>query len=108
MSRAASHFASRARAGESAIFSLPKPWYPISCEPDDAITRTHRLGAAFAQIYGRGSAPSRRRRNLYFVVMEPPSLTPSSPVRDMSAAEFRKHGYAVIDWIAQYLDAPER
>jgi aromatic-L-amino-acid decarboxylase len=40
--------------------------------------------------------------------MEPPSLTPSSPVRDMSAAEFRKQGYAVIDWISQYLDAPER
>ena len=26
----------------------------------------------------------------------------------MSAAEFRKHGYAVIDWIADYLEAPEK
>ena len=26
----------------------------------------------------------------------------------MSPAEFRKHGYAVIDWIADYLDAPEK
>src|ERR1700681_3519437 len=30
------------------------------------------------------------------------------PVADMSAAEFRKHGYAVIDWIADYLEAPEK
>jgi len=30
------------------------------------------------------------------------------PVSDMSPAEFRKHGYAVIDWIANYLDAPEK
>ena len=26
----------------------------------------------------------------------------------MSPAEFRKHGYAVIDWIADYLEAPDR
>jgi aromatic-L-amino-acid decarboxylase len=26
----------------------------------------------------------------------------------MSPAEFRKHGYAVIDWIADYLEAPEK
>jgi aromatic-L-amino-acid/L-tryptophan decarboxylase len=26
----------------------------------------------------------------------------------MSPAEFRKHGYAVIDWIADYLDRPEQ
>ena len=26
----------------------------------------------------------------------------------MTASEFRKHGYAVIDWIADYLDAPEK
>jgi aromatic-L-amino-acid decarboxylase len=26
----------------------------------------------------------------------------------MSPAEFRKHGYAVIDWIADYLDRPEK
>ena len=24
----------------------------------------------------------------------------------MSAAEFRRHGHAVIDWIAEYLEAP--
>jgi aromatic-L-amino-acid decarboxylase len=30
------------------------------------------------------------------------------PVSDISPAEFRKHGYAVIDWIADYLDAPEK
>jgi aromatic-L-amino-acid/L-tryptophan decarboxylase len=27
---------------------------------------------------------------------------------DMSAAEFRKHGHAVIDWIADYLETPDR
>jgi aromatic-L-amino-acid decarboxylase len=27
---------------------------------------------------------------------------------DMSPAEFRKHGHAVIDWIADYLEAPDR
>ena len=26
----------------------------------------------------------------------------------MSPEEFRKHGHAVIDWIADYLDAPEK
>jgi aromatic-L-amino-acid decarboxylase len=26
----------------------------------------------------------------------------------MSPAEFRKYGYAVIDWIADYLGAPEK
>lgn len=36
-------------------------------------------------------------------------LAPASPpVSDMSPAEFRKHGHAVIDWIADYLDAPEK
>jgi aromatic-L-amino-acid decarboxylase len=34
--------------------------------------------------------------------------TPQPPVRDMSPEEFRKHGYAVIDWIADYLEAPEK
>ena len=29
------------------------------------------------------------------------------PARDMSAAEFRKHGHDVIDWIADYLQNPE-
>ena len=40
----------------------------------------------------------------------PPQTSPTSmpPVADMSAAEFRKHGYAVIDWIADYLEAPEK
>src|SRR6267154_922614 len=40
----------------------------------------------------------------------PPLASPTSmpPVADMSAAEFRKHGYAVIDWIANYLEAPEK
>jgi aromatic-L-amino-acid decarboxylase len=36
------------------------------------------------------------------------SPTSMPPVADMSAAEFRKHGYAVIDWIADYLEAPEK
>jgi aromatic-L-amino-acid/L-tryptophan decarboxylase len=36
--------------------------------------------------------------------MEPPLPPPS----DMSPAEFRKHGHAVIDWIADYLDKPEK
>ncbi|MFL5564488.1 MAG: pyridoxal phosphate-dependent decarboxylase family protein [Gemmatimonadaceae bacterium] len=34
--------------------------------------------------------------------MEPPSPLP--PMRDMSAAEFRKLGHEVIDWIAGYLE----
>ena len=41
----------------------------------------------------------------------PPAQSPSHPVlpvSDMSPAEFRKHGYAVIDWIADYLGAPEK
>jgi aromatic-L-amino-acid decarboxylase len=38
----------------------------------------------------------------------PPQSRPVQPVSDMSPAEFRKHGYAVIDWIADYLDAPEK
>lgn len=36
--------------------------------------------------------------------MEPPL----PPHADMSPAEFRKHGHAVIDWIADYLDRPEK
>jgi aromatic-L-amino-acid decarboxylase len=31
-----------------------------------------------------------------------------SAVSDMTAAEFRRHGQAVVDWIAEYLQAPER
>ena len=33
---------------------------------------------------------------------------PLSPPSDMTPAEFRKHGHAVIDWIADYLDKPEK
>ena len=32
---------------------------------------------------------------------------PLPPPSDMSPSEFRKHGYAVIDWIADYLEKPE-
>lgn len=39
---------------------------------------------------------------------QPAPTHPVRPVSDMSPAEFRKHGYAVIDWIADYLDAPEK
>src|SRR5215212_8217990 len=38
-------------------------------------------------------------------ILEP--MNPTTPVRDMSAEEFRKHGHVVIDWIADYLEAPE-
>ena len=31
----------------------------------------------------------------------------ASPPSDISAAEFRKHGHAVVDWIADYLQNPE-
>jgi aromatic-L-amino-acid decarboxylase len=37
-----------------------------------------------------------------------PPASAEKPVTDMSPAEFRKHGHAVIDWIADYLDAPEK
>ena len=37
-----------------------------------------------------------------------PPRRPARLVSDMSPAEFRKHGYAVIDWIADYLGAPEQ
>ena len=33
---------------------------------------------------------------------------PDSPPSDMSPADFRKHGHAVIDWIADYLEKPEK
>jgi aromatic-L-amino-acid decarboxylase len=33
---------------------------------------------------------------------------PLPPSSDMSPAEFRKHGHAVIDWIADYLDKPDK
>ncbi|HEY0528865.1 MAG TPA: pyridoxal-dependent decarboxylase [Gemmatimonadaceae bacterium] len=31
----------------------------------------------------------------------------TTPARDMSAEEFRRHGHAVVDWIADYLEKPE-
>ena len=37
-----------------------------------------------------------------------PTPSPAAPTRDMSAAEFRKHGHEVIDWIADYLESPEK
>jgi len=33
---------------------------------------------------------------------------PLPPPADMSSAEFRKHGHAVIDWIADYLENPDK
>ena len=33
---------------------------------------------------------------------------PLPPPPDMSPAEFRKHGHAVIDWIADYLEKPDK
>jgi len=33
---------------------------------------------------------------------------PAPPVQDMSPSDFRKYGYAVIDWIADYLESPEK
>jgi len=33
---------------------------------------------------------------------------PLPPPSDMSSAEFRKHGHAVIDWIADYLEKPDK
>ncbi|MFL5489276.1 MAG: pyridoxal phosphate-dependent decarboxylase family protein [Gemmatimonadaceae bacterium] len=38
--------------------------------------------------------------------MEP--LSPQASTRDMSAAEFRKQGHDVIDWIADYLEKPDK
>lgn len=49
-------------------------------------------------------APSRVERKSIFVPMDQPLPPPS----DMSPAEFRKHGHAVIDWIADYLEKPEK
>ncbi|HEY1951397.1 MAG TPA: pyridoxal-dependent decarboxylase, partial [Gemmatimonadaceae bacterium] len=38
----------------------------------------------------------------------PSKPRPEKPATDMSADEFRRHGHAVIDWIAEYLEAPEK
>src|SRR2546423_12999588 len=40
--------------------------------------------------------------------MSSPTSTESQTVSDMSPAEFRRHGHAVIDWIADYLADPEQ
>src|SRR2546423_3258749 len=40
--------------------------------------------------------------------MQQDSTRTAATVHDMTPAEFRKYGYAVIDWIADYLDAPEK
>ncbi len=45
-----------------------------------------------------------RMEESIFVAMDEPLPPPS----DMSPAEFRKHGHAVIDWIADYLEKPEK
>src|SRR3954465_15467867 len=37
-----------------------------------------------------------------------PADSPNGVVADMSASEFRRHGQAVVDWIAEYLRAPEQ
>jgi aromatic-L-amino-acid/L-tryptophan decarboxylase len=34
--------------------------------------------------------------------------SPGPAASDMTAAEFRRHGQAVVDWIAEYLQAPDR
>src|SRR5205807_65587 len=62
------------------------------------------------------SRRSTRNGNSIFVTMKPNRSipTPLSPATqapsavDMSAAEFRKHGHTVIDWIADYLEAPDK
>src|SRR3982751_5130481 len=37
-----------------------------------------------------------------------PPDSPNRVVADMSTSEFRRHGQAVVDWIAEYLHAPEQ
>jgi len=69
--------------------------------------------------YKVGANPSVTGGNSIFGAMDPTPQQPLTqaeqsmshtvrPVSDMSPAEFRKHGYAVIDWIADYLDAPDK
>ncbi|HVF39034.1 MAG TPA: pyridoxal-dependent decarboxylase, partial [Gemmatimonadaceae bacterium] len=42
-------------------------------------------------------------------MQRPSKQTAESPSpRDMSSAEFREHGHAVIDWIADYLERPDQ
>src|SRR3954462_954873 len=65
--------------------------------------------------------PERTLSNSILVAMNPPSQTQPSAtpekspadssnrvVADMSASEFRSHGQAVVDWIAESLRAPEQ
>src|SRR6476646_963921 len=40
--------------------------------------------------------------------MNPLPKSSASPAPEMTADEFRRHGHAVIDWIAEYLEAPEQ
>jgi aromatic-L-amino-acid decarboxylase len=62
-----------------------------------------------AQIYpGDVAASDTSGISIFVAMQERSSATSATPVHDMSPAEFRKHGYAVIDWIADYLDAPEK
>ncbi len=69
--------------------------------------------------YKVAASPSVTGGNSIFGAMDPTPQQPLTraeqsmshtvrPVSDMSPAEFRKHGYAVIDWIADYLDAPDK
>src|SRR6266516_450892 len=82
----------------------------ISVDEDDWIARHWRK-------YTNGRwRRSTKKRNSIFVTMKPTPQLPTTdltaikapPARDMSPAEFRKHGHAVIDWIADYLEAPDR
>jgi aromatic-L-amino-acid decarboxylase len=54
----------------------------------------------------RARTPSPELERPIFPAMQGLPTTP--PAHDMSAAEFREHGHAVIDWIAGYLEAPEK
>src|SRR5476649_878651 len=79
----------------------------LNAAPSSEYPWTSTIGLrGISQIYGPWATPSRARGNSIFVTMKPTS--PAPLVSDMSPAEFRKHGYAVIDWIADYLDAPEK
>src|SRR6266566_3345744 len=82
----------------------------ISVDEDDWIVRHSRKYTS-----GRWRR-STKKRNSIFVTMKPTPQLPTTdltaikapPARDMSPAEFRKHGHAVIDWIADYLESPDK
>src|SRR5450759_3893857 len=93
----------------------------LNAAPSSEYPWTSTIGLrSISQIYGPRATPSRARGDSIFVTMKPTSPTREPPqpapppthpaplVSDMSPAEFRKHGYAVIDWIADYLDTPEK